>query len=113
MKSLFNPAITLMNRLRYRQKFVLITVLLVVPLAVVLFLLISAIDEGTNMAQSELEGTRYLRPLRQLLEHLPEEKILAYGVVNGNTALKALAVSKQTQVAQDFDALKKADDELG
>src|SRR6478672_4156699 len=109
MKSLFNPAIKLMNRLKYRQKFVLITLLLVAPLAMVLFLLLSGIDEGTTMAQSELDGTRYLRPLRQLLEHLPEEKIMATGVVGGNQALKSLAVAKQAQVAQDFEALRQVD----
>lgn len=102
-----------MNRLRYRQKFVLITLLLAAPLAMVLFLLLSSIDEGTRMSQSELDGTRYLRPLRQLLEHLPEEKILATGVVGGNPALKSLAVAKQTQVAADFEALKQVDAELG
>ena len=113
MKFLFNPAITLMNRLKYRQKFVLITLLLVMPLAMVLFLLLSVIDDGTNMAQNEMYGASYLRPLRQLLEHLPEEKILAYGVLNGNSALRPLVIDKQAQVAQDFEALKKADDAMG
>ncbi|MDB5082315.1 MAG: luxQ 1 [Chloroflexi bacterium] len=113
MKFLFNPAITLMNRLKYRQKFVLITLLLVMPLAMVLFLLLSVIDEGTSMAQKEIYGTRYLRPLRLLLEYLPEEKMLANAVVSGNTALRTQAVAKQVQVGQVFEALKKVDDELG
>ena len=102
-----------MNRLKYRQKFVLITLLLVAPLAMVLFLLLSGIDESTSMAQSELDGTRYLRPLRQLLEHLPEEKILATGFVSGNQDLKSLVLAKQAQVAQDFEALHQVDAQLG
>ena len=46
MKRFFDPAITFLNRLKYPQKFTVISLLFVLPLALVMFLLISEIDVG-------------------------------------------------------------------
>lgn len=69
MKKLFSPAVALMNRLRYPQKFILISLLFVLPLALVILLLIPSLDERIDFAQQEKYGNEYLRPLRRLLEH--------------------------------------------
>src|SRR4030095_2045812 len=69
MKQLFTPAIALMNRLTYPRKFVLISLLLVAPLALALTFLILSIDTGVGVARLELQGNAYLRPLRKLMEH--------------------------------------------
>ena len=67
MRKLFNPAVTLMNRLKYPQKFILISLLFVLPLALVMILLIPSINERLDFAQQEKDGNVYLRPLRRLL----------------------------------------------
>ena len=77
MKKLFNPAISLMNRLKYPQKFVLISLLFVLPLALVMTSLIKEINSRIEFAQKEIYGDAYLRPLRSMLEHTLENKMLA------------------------------------
>jgi PAS domain S-box-containing protein len=75
--TLFAPAIALMNRLTYPRKFALISLLFVLPLALVMHVLISEIDGRIEFARKELAGNRYLRPLRTMLELIPE-----YGVMD-------------------------------
>jgi signal transduction histidine kinase/CheY-like chemotaxis protein/HPt (histidine-containing phosphotransfer) domain-containing protein len=57
-----------MNRLTYPGKFALISLLLVLPLGLVLWMLIFEIRSRIDFAAKELQGTQYLRPLRRLHE---------------------------------------------
>jgi hypothetical protein len=61
VKRLFDPAVELMNHLSYPQKFTLISLLFVLPLALVLFLLVSEIENGIEFARKEATGDVYLR----------------------------------------------------
>jgi PAS domain S-box-containing protein len=72
---LFKPAITLMNQLKYPQKFFLISVLFVLPLALVMNFLLSEINSRVEFAQKELYGTTYLRPISQLWQHIPKRQL--------------------------------------
>jgi PAS domain S-box-containing protein len=113
MKMLFNPAISLMNRLKYPQKFILISLLFALPLALVMTLLIREINTRIEFAQKEIYGNVYLRPLRGLLEHTLENKMLADTYLHGDASLKAQLLSNQAKIDQDFAALAAAQQELG
>lgn len=113
MKMLFYPAISLMNRLKYPQKFVLISLLFALPLALVMTLLIGEINSRIEFAQKEIYGNIYLRPLRGLLEHTLENKMLADTYLHGDASLKAQLLSNQAKIDQDFAALTAVQQELG
>jgi phosphoserine phosphatase RsbU/P len=85
----FRPALFVMNRLRSPQKFVLISLLFALPLALVMYLLISEIDDRIEFAQKEMQGNQYLRPLRRLLEHITHSRWLAYDYAGGRVSLRA------------------------
>jgi PAS domain S-box-containing protein len=72
---LFKPAIALMNRLKYPQKFFLISLLFVLPLALVMNLLISELDSRIEFTQKEIYGSTYLRPISQLWLYIPERQL--------------------------------------
>ncbi|MBE7552324.1 MAG: response regulator [Anaerolineales bacterium] len=113
MKMLFSPAISLMNRLKYPQKFILISLLFVLPLALVMTLLIGEINSRIEFAQKEIYGNSYLRPLRGLLEHTLENKMLADTYLHGDASLKAQLLSNQAKIDQDFAALASVQQKLG
>ncbi|MFL5801548.1 MAG: PAS domain S-box protein [Roseiflexaceae bacterium] len=113
MKQLFTPAIALMNRLTYPRKFVLISLLLVAPLALALTLLILSIDSGVEVARLELQGNAYLRPLRKLMEHALKDKMLANDYLFGNTALHEALIDNQAQIDRDFQELRAVDQRFG
>ncbi|HEU4322192.1 MAG TPA: response regulator [Roseiflexaceae bacterium] len=78
MTRLLAPAMRLMGRLKYPQKFALISVLFTLPLALVMALLLGEIDSKAKVARSELIGTSYLRPLRALMEQIPQHRKASY-----------------------------------
>src|SRR3954454_25336311 len=86
MSQLLSPAITLMNRLRYPQKFLLISLLFIVPLALVMALLIAEVNTKADFAQKEKMRAEYLRVARRLLEDALHEQSTARSFINGAPA---------------------------
>jgi PAS domain S-box-containing protein len=113
MHELLGPAIALMNRLRYPQKFLLISMLFLAPLALVLVLLIVEVNAKADFAQKELYGDTYLRTVRKLFEHTLQEQSVAHAYLNGDTKLRPNLTSIQAQIDDDFSALSAIDRELG
>ncbi|MGB7711210.1 MAG: hypothetical protein WBL95_17030 [Microcoleus sp.] len=52
-----------MNRLNYPQKFTPIGFIFAMPLTLVMYFLISEINSRVDLAQKEIYGNQYLRPL--------------------------------------------------
>jgi PAS domain S-box-containing protein len=113
MINVFNPAISLLNRLKYPQKFALISLLLVLPLALVMVLLLSEINTRVDFARKEQYGNAYLRPLRKLLEDVPQEQRLMYRFLNGDAALKDEINRLQAEIDQDLAELDTVEQQYG
>src|SRR6476646_8878587 len=109
MSQLLSPAIALMNRLRYPQKFLLISLLFIVPLALVMALLIAEVNTTANFAQKEQLGTEYLRGVRRLLEDALHEQSVAHAYSNGDLVLAAEFQRAQVQLDGDLAALAMLD----
>jgi signal transduction histidine kinase/DNA-binding response OmpR family regulator len=110
MGRLLAPAIGVMNRLRYPQKFALISLLFALPLALVMYLLVSEIDDRIAFARKEIRGDEYLRPLRALLEHVGQSQIQARDALAGQRASRPEATGK---IEDDFAALAVVERTLG
>jgi PAS domain S-box-containing protein len=113
MSRLLSPAIALMNRLRYPQKFLLISLLFIIPLALVMALLIAEVNTRADFAQKELAGTEYLRGMRKLLEDTLHDQSIAHAYIDGDLALAAEFQRAQSQLDDDFAALGRIDSRLG
>ncbi|MBK9711652.1 MAG: response regulator [Kouleothrix sp.] len=113
MSSLFSPAIALMNRLRYAQKFALITALFLFPLASVIALLLSATSPQIAFGRAELDGTAYLRPVRQLLEDVSRERILARSAPASAAGARQELLASQARIDADLRAIGLAEARLG
>ena len=103
------PGLGLLNRLTYPQKFLLISLLFIVPLVVVMYLLVAEQNKSIAFAQKEIEGTQYLRPLRQLLEDAQTYWRLTS---TPNTTSDALT-AQQARLEADFAALDAVDVQYG
>jgi signal transduction histidine kinase/DNA-binding NarL/FixJ family response regulator len=80
MPSLLAPAVALMNRLGYRQKFALISCVFAVPLGLLVYLWMQEIQSRLEFADKERAGLEYVVALQRLLdrvEHLPGRSVLA------------------------------------
>lgn len=112
-RQFFGPARRIMNRLRYPQKLLLISLLMIVPLAIVMFLLFSEINRAVEFSRSEKFGTQYLRPLRTLLDHVAESRRLTRALARGHESVTPALRQLQRQVDDDIAVLRTVDDKLG
>lgn len=113
MKKLFDPGIGLMNRLKYPQKFALITFLFLLPMSLLMFFFVSAVNIQVQFAQKELVGTAYLRPLRALLEDALRARVLARERLAGSVARSEELTRVQARISNGVEALVSADREWG
>src|SRR5215213_3426236 len=113
MNRLFRPAIALMNRLKYPQKFALISLLFALPLTLVLVLLISESRQQIASTQQEMQGIVYLRALRGLLERVPQARSLAQEYSRGRASARPALISKQAAIEEHFETLAALDRDLG
>ena len=108
----FNPAINLLNRLKFPQKFALISFLFALPLALVMGLLIFELNASIDFAQRERNGIAYLRPLRALFEATLNARITELEFQNDRAALDDIQRAR-TQVEASLRALETADRQFG
>jgi len=102
-----------MNRLRYPRKFALISLLFAVPLGFTLYLLVSAINQQVEFAEKEIVGNAYLRPLRNLMEHVPEARLLAGVYARGDVTVRPELLERMAKVDEDLAQLQAVDERLG
>lgn len=97
----FQPAITLINKLKYPQKFILISFIFIIPLSLMMYLLISEVQSRIDFAVHEKLGNTYLRPLRQIYPQVYQAQLL---MANPNfspenqTQLEKIKVEIQKQI---------------
>src|SRR4029450_13077956 len=77
MTRLLGPGVGLMNRLRYPQKFLLISCLFAVPLVLLFYLWLAEIGQRLAFADKERAGLQYVVALRLLLEPLQRSHALS------------------------------------
>jgi len=115
--TLFKPAIALMNHLKYPQKFLLISLLFILPLALVMNLLLSEINSRIDFTQKEIYGNTYLRPLNQLWRHIPRRQLILqrqfYKDTQNLGRLSQVQSSElrdlQNKIEQEFNNLSEID----
>jgi serine phosphatase RsbU (regulator of sigma subunit) len=110
MKSLFKPAISLMNHLKYPQKFALISSIFVIPLSFASYTIFSEIKTRTDFTNKQLLGTTYLKAQRQLWEEIPQLQSLIQSNSNQN---QAEIQRIKSQVNTSLQALEKVDNRAG
>jgi serine phosphatase RsbU (regulator of sigma subunit) len=106
----FTPATDFMDRLKYPQKFALISVLFAAPLGVMMVMLFAQFQQQVDLSRRELQGTAYLKILRHLWISLPELDQTALAT-NQNITPEVLRL--ESEVSDELLRLEKIDRELG
>lgn len=70
------PAISVINKLKYPQKFLLISCIFIIPLSLMMYLLISEVQNRIDFAAQEKLGNTYLRPLRKIYPKIYQAQLL-------------------------------------
>jgi len=98
--------------MKISTKFTLVSLAFALPIAILLYLLIAEKNIAIDFAQKEIYGNIYLRPLRGLLEHVPQHQAIVRRYLQGDPSAKEGLLSKQAQIEGDFQALEAADKDV-
>ncbi len=113
LAKLLSPARWVMDRLTYPRKFALVSLLFLLPLASVMYTLLSEFDERVQFSAKELQGIRYVRVLSQVQVQMGQAKHLAERYASGDQTARPLLVSKQGDVGDVLAQLQLIEKELG
>ncbi|MBC7817753.1 MAG: hypothetical protein IAG10_12740, partial [Planctomycetaceae bacterium] len=112
MKSVFAPAVALLNRLTYPRKFAVIGLLFALPLGLVTFFLISELNDRIAFSAKEQLGNEYLRPVQQFASDLRDHRGLTWARADQeNTPEELRRVDERLQ--RDIQEVDAVDRRLG
>ena len=109
MRNLFVPAIALLNRMRYRSKFMLLGLAVIAVMTVLTVSVYLSLQRDIETARQELAGLQMLKPMNRMVQVMQQHRGLSSGVLNGNEAMKDKRAAKEKEVAA---ALAAADEAL-
>lgn len=107
------PALWLMNRLKYLQKFFLVGLLLLIPLILVMSQYVVQINKDIDFAASEKLGLRYNAPVLKFLQAVGHHDALESAVLNGDDTLKPQLAANEAEIGKAIQAVDSIDRELG
>ncbi|MEF8702646.1 MAG: methyl-accepting chemotaxis protein [Candidatus Accumulibacter sp. UW26] len=104
MKTLFSPAIALLNRVAYPRKFAIMGALALVASAVLVVNLYQSLHRVIDSSQKELAGIAMIKPIARIVQHLQVHRGLSSGVLNGNEAMQEARAARARQVSEAVQA---------
>ena len=112
MKALLAPGIALFSQLRYTAKFMVFSVVFMIPLLTISGILITNITDDIRFLESEKKGVRYIQSLRQLIQHIPQHRGMTNAYLSGKSSLKNKILAKRPVIDEKFQATLVVDSEL-
>lgn len=113
MKILFGPAIFVMNRLKYLQKFALIFFLVFGLIAVLVTTLFVQLQMEAAFAKKEKEGLEYNLELRSMIQSMQKHRGLAANVLSGKTELTDQLLQVQSEINDSMERMLRIDQKYG
>ncbi|MBL8430535.1 MAG: methyl-accepting chemotaxis protein [Dechloromonas sp.] len=108
MQAVFSPAVSLMNRLRYNSKFMLLGAAILIVMLVLMYSVFSSLNRDIEVARAELAGLQMLKPINQMTQAMQQHRGLSAGVINGNEAMKDRRAAKEKEVTAAVAAVDAA-----
>ncbi|MBL8397194.1 MAG: methyl-accepting chemotaxis protein [Candidatus Accumulibacter sp.] len=106
MKSLFRPAIALLNRVSYTRKFAIMGVLALVAISVLLVSLYVRLHQVIDSSRQELIGIEAIKPIAVTVRNMQIHRGLSSGVLNGNEEMKEKRAAKEKEVSAALQAVE-------
>lgn len=111
MRYLVEPAVQLMNRLKYAYKFSLVGVLIILQASVLIYMLVSELNKNIDFAIRERIGVKYIQALTHLLNETQNYRSIHYGFSTGNSALQGELLTQQKKIDAALDAVAAIDNQ--
>ncbi len=107
MKTLFTPAIALMNRLGYTRKFMLLALISIVAFATVTYSLYVSLDKEIGVLKRELEGLVLVGQVSKAVRLMQQHRGLSAGALSGIETMRGKRAVKEKEVADAFHEMEE------
>ena len=98
MRTLFRPAIALLNRLTFPKKFALVSLIGLVSIVVPIGILSVEFLDTLKSSRNKLEGTELVQPINKAMQQLQQHRGLSSGLLSGSQELAPKREAKQKDV---------------
>lgn len=113
MKELLRPAEWLLNRLTYPRKLVLVGLVFLLPLLFFGQQLVSAINADLAFDVRELQGVRYVHPLKSLMRSVQEHRGVSQLALHGDSAAPRQLQEIAGRIGREIAAIDRLDSQYG
>jgi methyl-accepting chemotaxis protein len=100
MDVLLAPGMALMGRLKYARKFGLISLIFMLPIALLTYFFINEVNSGIRFAEKEQHGVAYLVPLKEVLSDMQQHRGMAAAMLNGDASFVSKLEAKQKHLQE-------------
>jgi diguanylate cyclase (GGDEF)-like protein/PAS domain S-box-containing protein len=104
MKKLFLPAVALMNKLSYAQKFIVLGLIYVAAVTVIMTNLYSHISTIIATSQRQAQGIALIKSISHTIQLMQEHRALELAMLSGNEAMRYAHDAKEREL--DIAALQ-------
>ncbi len=111
MKALFGPAITLMNRLSYPKKYLVMGSMTSLAILILMFHLFTSLSSSIRGAREELVGIERLQDTQKLIRALQIHRGASTAVLSGNKALEDTRAGREKEIGELIASVDKALDD--
>ncbi|WP_374602354.1 methyl-accepting chemotaxis protein [Niveibacterium sp.] len=112
MKALFGPAISLMNRLSYPKKYLVMGSMTSLAILILMFHLFTSLSASIRSSRDELAGLERLQVTQKLIRALQIHRGSSTAVLSGNKALEETRAAREKEIGELIGSLDKALAEL-
>ncbi|WP_281889294.1 methyl-accepting chemotaxis protein [Paenibacillus sp. YYML68] len=113
IRTLLKPSSSLMNRLQYGKKFLVITLLFLSALSFMMYNAVKEIQADRQFAEKERLGVRYNEGLLKVMLQFQQHRGLANGYLNGDPSLETAMKEKASQADEAIKQMETLEAELG
>ena len=110
---IFSPGVSFLNRLRYPQKFLLVSICFLIPLVLALYLLIGEFSYQIKFTEAERLGIEYNNATRRLIDNVQQHRGMSSAFLNGDQTFREKLLVKETQIADDIKNINGIDKRTG
>ena len=112
-RTIFQLAISLMNRITFSRKMMLIAVIFLIPLLVLTFRLVIEFKTDIDFARRELQGNEYLKPTTAFLQHVQQHRAASAAFLGGDPSFEDTMTQKQALIVDDIADLDAMQQKYG
>ena len=93
------------SRMMLWQKLLLLVLVMSIPGDYLVYLLMAEKGGNIALAENEMTGVQYLKPVQDLQQHVMEHRGMSYALLSGNTSFRDPLEAKQLEIARDLEAI--------